>query len=66
MLKPEDMPPLKWAAADMEGVVKFLVGEKTFNEDRVRGVVKKINTDRGKSTQGGPAAGIADETLQCL
>lgn len=52
MLKKDDIPPLKWNPADEEGIVKFLVEERNFNEARVRGVVKKINIDRGKSNQG--------------
>ena len=30
------MPAMKWGAPDTEGLVKFLVEEKSFNEDRVR------------------------------
>ena len=52
VLKKADIPPLKWTPADEEGIVKFLVEERNFNEDRVRNVVRKINNDRGKSNQG--------------
>lgn len=52
VLRKDDIPTLKWNPADEEGIVKFLVEERNFNEARVRGVVKKINTDRGKSNQG--------------
>lgn len=42
---------LKWTAPDEEGVVAFLVGEKSFNEDRVRNTLKKLKAARGKSSQ---------------
>ena len=32
----------KWEAPDMEGLVKFLVTEKGFNEDRVRSASQKL------------------------
>jgi flap endonuclease-1 len=31
-----------WDAPDMEGLVSFLVGEKGFNEDRVRSAAQKL------------------------
>jgi flap endonuclease-1 len=31
-----------WDAPDVEGLVKFLVGEKGFNEDRVRSAAQKL------------------------
>jgi flap endonuclease-1 len=34
VLSAENMPPLKWTAPDEEGLVAFLVAEKSFNEDR--------------------------------
>ena len=46
------MQALKWVAADEEGLVKFLVGEKSFNEDRVRKAVQRVNAAKSKSTQG--------------
>ena len=52
VLKPEEIPALKWTPADEEGIIKFLVEARNFNETRVRQVVKKINADRGKSNQG--------------
>ncbi len=52
MLPPEETASLKWGPADEEGVVAFLVGEKNFNEDRVRKTVQKINASRSKATQG--------------
>eukprot|EP00882_Tetradesmus_deserticola_P015453 GHRQ01016466.1.p1 GENE.GHRQ01016466.1~~GHRQ01016466.1.p1 ORF type:complete len:179 (+),score=83.68 GHRQ01016466.1:1836-2372(+) len=48
----EQLPPLKWSAPDVEGLIAFLVGEKSFNEDRVRNAVKKINAAKGKASQG--------------
>ena len=52
VLRGEQVPPLKWIAADEEGLVKFLVGEKSFNEDRVRKAVQRVNAAKSKSTQG--------------
>jgi flap endonuclease-1 len=43
---------LKWNAPNEEELVQFLVQEKGFNEERVRNNVKKINSTRGKSSQG--------------
>lgn len=53
MLAPEEVPALKWSPADEEGLVAFLVGEKSFSEDRVRKTVEKLNAQRGRATQGG-------------
>lgn len=36
----------------MEGLVKFLVEEKNFSEERVRKTATRINSSRGNSTQG--------------
>jgi flap endonuclease-1 len=56
VLSTENLPPLKWTAPDEEGLVQFLVNEKSFSEERVRNVIKKINKNRGTATQGkGPA-----------
>ena len=52
MLRGDQVPALKWIAADEEGLVKFLVGEKSFNEDRVRKAVQRVNAAKSKSTQG--------------
>lgn len=52
VLRGDKIPPLKWVAADEEGLVKFLVGEKSFNEDRVRKAVQRVNAAKLKSTQG--------------
>jgi flap endonuclease-1 len=50
------VPPLKWSAPDAEGLVKFLVEEKSFAEKRVRDAVDRINAAKAKSTQGERAA----------
>ena len=42
---------LKWTAPDDEGVVAFLCGEKSFNEDRVRKTLAKLKAAKGKSSQ---------------
>nr|CAB3245726.1 flap endonuclease 1 [Phallusia mammillata] len=43
---------LKWTEPDVEGIVKFMVEEKGFNEDRIRNGIKKIEKSRQTSTQG--------------
>lgn len=43
---------LKWEAPNEEELVKFLVEEKGFNEDRIRSGIKKILKARKGSTQG--------------
>lgn len=48
----ESLPQLKWGSPDMEGIVAFLVGEKNFNEDRVRKAVERVAASKNKSTQG--------------
>ena len=52
VLQRESLPPLKWGTADEDGLVKFLVEEKSFSEERIRKVVEKINAARSKATQG--------------
>lgn len=52
VLKAEHVPSLKWQPADEEGLVAFLVGEKNFNEDRVRKQIQKMAATKGKSAQG--------------
>lgn len=39
-----------WGA---EGLIQFLVTEKSFAEDRIRKAIDRINAAKGKSTQGG-------------
>ncbi|CAH0550260.1 unnamed protein product [Brassicogethes aeneus] len=43
---------LKWGEPDEEGMVKYLCGEKQFNEERVRNGVKKLMKARSGTTQG--------------
>ncbi|XP_033333125.1 flap structure-specific endonuclease 1 [Megalopta genalis] len=54
--KPEVTDPdkidLKWSEPDEEGLVKYLCGDKQFNEDRVRSGAKKLHKARNTSTQG--------------
>ncbi|GMH33481.1 hypothetical protein BSKO_01315 [Bryopsis sp. KO-2023] len=52
VLSKDQIPELKWKKADADGLVKFLVEEKNFSEDRVRKVADKINASRGKANQG--------------
>jgi flap endonuclease-1 len=43
---------LKWSEPDEEGLVKFLCGDKQFNEERVKNGAKKLHKARNTSTQG--------------
>lgn len=43
---------LKWTDPDEEGLVKYLCGDKQFNEDRIRTGVKKLLKSRSGNTQG--------------
>ncbi|KAF5275091.1 hypothetical protein FQA39_LY07028 [Lamprigera yunnana] len=43
---------LKWNDPDEEGLVKFLCGDKQFNEDRIRNGAKKLMKARGITPQG--------------
>lgn len=47
-----DTIELKWSDPDEEGLVKYLCGEKQFNEERIRNGAKKLMKARGSSTQG--------------
>uniref|UniRef100_A0A2A4IZZ0 Flap endonuclease 1 n=1 Tax=Heliothis virescens TaxID=7102 RepID=A0A2A4IZZ0_HELVI len=55
-LEPEVADPkdieLKWSDPDEEGLVKFLCGDKQFNEERVRNGAKKLMKARSGTTQG--------------
>lgn len=51
VLQDEDVN-LKWEAPNEEELVKFLVEEKGFNEERIRSGVKKVLKARKGSTQG--------------
>ena len=52
MLTAEAVPALKWGECDEEALVTYLVGEKNFSEDRVRSAIRKLNANKGKSSQG--------------
>ncbi len=52
VLKEEEVPKLSWGSPDVDGLVKFLVEEKGFNEDRVRKAAGKISASKGKGAQG--------------
>lgn len=43
---------LKWESPDQEGVVKFLVHEKGFNEERVANALKRLTKGLSTATQG--------------
>lgn len=43
---------LKWIEPDEENLVKYLCGDKQFNEERVRNGAKKLHKARNTSTQG--------------
>ncbi|CAO1442653.1 unnamed protein product [Diamesa serratosioi] len=47
-----DTIELKWSEPDEEGLVKFLCGDRQFNEDRVRNGAKKILKSKTTATQG--------------
>ena len=42
---------LKWTDPNEEGLVKFLCGDRQFNEERVRNGAKKLMKSKGNSTQ---------------
>ncbi|KAJ0171379.1 hypothetical protein K1T71_012929 [Dendrolimus kikuchii] len=48
---PKDIE-LKWCDPDEEGLVKFLCGDRQFNEERVRNGAKKLLKARSGTTQG--------------
>ncbi|CAA6663675.1 unnamed protein product [Spirodela intermedia] len=49
---PDEQSELKWTAPDEEGLIKFLVNENGFNNDRVTKAVEKIKAAKDKSSQG--------------
>lgn len=52
VMKGSDIPALKWTPPDTEGLIQFLVTEKTFAEDRIRKAIDRIHAAKGKATQG--------------
>lgn len=44
-------PPFPVSPTHTEGLIQFLVHEKTFNEDRVRKAIDRINIAKGKASQ---------------
>lgn len=46
-----DTVQLEWKDPDEEGLLKFLVEEKGFNQDRVLSGIKKLKEAKGKSSQ---------------
>uniref|UniRef100_A0A182YDD2 Flap endonuclease 1 n=1 Tax=Anopheles stephensi TaxID=30069 RepID=A0A182YDD2_ANOST len=47
-----DAVELKWSEPDEEGLVKYMCGDRQFNEDRVRAGAKKIMKTKNTATQG--------------
>jgi flap endonuclease-1 len=45
------IPEFKWLPPDEEGLVAFLVGEKSFSEERVRKAVEKMKAAKSKASQ---------------
>ncbi|KAL3860231.1 hypothetical protein ACJMK2_010385 [Sinanodonta woodiana] len=43
---------IKWDEPDEEGIVEFMVKQKSFNEERIRNGVKKLQKARSGTTQG--------------
>jgi flap endonuclease-1 len=43
---------LKWTQPDEEGLVKFMCGDKNFNEERIRSGAKKLCKAKTGQTQG--------------
>jgi flap endonuclease-1 len=52
VLRKDDLPQIKWTAPDEDGLVKWLVEEKNFDEKRVRATVAKINSAKSRGSQG--------------
>ena len=47
-----EFSPFKWTAPDEEGLIAFMVDEKSFNLERIQSVIKKVKASKSKSTQG--------------
>ncbi|KAL4853815.1 Flap endonuclease 1 [Chlorella vulgaris] len=52
VMRGSEIPALKWTPPDTEGLIQFLVTEKTFAEDRIRKAIDRIHAAKGKATQG--------------
>lgn len=52
VLTDANIPKMVWGPPDVEGLVKFLVEEKGFSEDRVRKAAAKVGASKGKGNQG--------------
>ena len=52
VLRGAEVPPLRFGAPDVDGLVQFLVREKSFDEKRVRAAVERIVAAKGKASQG--------------
>jgi len=50
-LDPETLE-LKWSEPNEEELVKFMVTDNGFNEERIRNGVRKLDKARGTTTQG--------------
>ncbi len=48
---PENLEPLKWKNPDIDGLVQFLVHEKSFSEDRVRKAADRLLQSKDKASQ---------------
>ena len=48
---PKDLD-LKWKLPDEEGLVKFLVTDRAFNEDRIRKAIGKLAKSKKQASQG--------------
>ena len=49
---PADEIELKWEKPNEEELVKYMCGEKGFQEERIRNACKKLVKARGGATQG--------------
>ena len=46
-----ELPEFKWTPPDEEGLVQFMVHEKTFDEARIRKSIEKLKACKGKASQ---------------
>ena len=51
-MTPADQVELKWEKPDEAGLIKFMVEEKGFSEERIRNGTKKLLKGREGNTQG--------------